>query len=1651
MQQADTTQEHVQGFRSVHRSQPPSTTSVPLDSPEVVHIECYTDPDTNKDYILWEDIQQAFYDALSVRNRTKVLPFAKGKDLRALEPRRIAALPDAVLDVVVGGESTAAELASMGRAMQHLSGDTPPQSPASSARRNPAYGDVLDALQNYNHMNVPASLSNRRGPQIIHDERKDDDDNPPTEQGYQTKAATKILLNPQDYDAAANMDLMRTMINANQGDIHAQVALGDRYKDGREVHQDHNAALDWYLKAAERGHPRAQYNIGLMYEEDDEEKNDKEREDKEGDDAVLQDNTKAFEWLFKSAVQGYVDAQVKVSQAYTNGAGVPKDNIKAMEWAVKAAENGHAGMQYNMGAAYENGQGVPQSDSRSFEWYLMSADQGFAEAQVRVARAFEGGRGVPEDGPTAVKWYTKAADQDLPLAQFALGCIHNLGRCGLPIDWSKAVDWFIKAAIQGHIEAQSMLRAIYNRSTARILFKVPLGPEDKSKIKDWFIKAVEQGAVHAQFCMGEMYSDGHGVQKDESKAFEWYLKAAEQVAVIVSFPCSGTGADAGNNNPLAQASDLSLDFDLDREMDRARSEGVLILRLAHLISSSILSQHSSSHTTQDKDIKPNKKSKRMQQADIIQEHVQGFRSVHRNQPPSTTSVPLSSPEVVHIDCYTDPDTNKDFILWEDIQQAFSEALSVRSKAKMLPFAKGKDLRALEPRRIAAVPDVVLDVVVDGKSEAASVERAVQELSLNTPPQSSSSSTRRNPAYGDVLEAMQNYNHIDFPASISHLRGPHTIHDEHKDDSSNTPTNQSHRLKTATKNLLNPQDETAAKDMTLMQTMVRANHGDIQAQVALGDRYKDGREVNQDSQAAMDWYSKAAEQGHPRAQYGIGLLYNQGFGNVPQDHTKAFDWLHKSALQGYPDAQAKVSQAYTDGAGVPKDNIKAMEWSVKAAENGHAGMQYNMGAAYENGQGVPQSDSRSFEWYLKSADQGYAEAQARVASAFEAGRGVPEDDRKAVEWYTKAADRGLAVAQFALGHVHRRGLCGVPKDWTKAVGWFVKAAVQGHIKAQSTLREIYDYTRFSPLDLQAQSKIKGWFFEAAGLGVVHAQCCMAYMYEEGSDVDKDNVKAFGWYLKAAEQGDDEAQSRVAFRYKRGLGVTESREKAIECSGKCTLHMEPIPASYIPTTSSHTTLQTHYLPDLTRSRRHRRNQPPSPASIPLDSPEVVHVDCYIDPNTNKDFIFWEDIQQAFNAAFSVWNKAKMLPFVRGKDYTILEPRRIAAVPDVVLDVVVGGELTAAEVASMERTVQDLSLNTPPRSSSSRARRNPAYGDILEALQNYSHMDVPAFSSHLRGPQAVHDERKDDSSNAPTEQGRQPSAVTKNLANPQDYDAAANMGLMQTMINAHHGDIQAQVALEDRYKDGREVHQDYQAAKDWYLKPAEQGHPRAQFNIGLLYRQGHDSDPKNHSKAFKWFLKAAVQGHADAQGMVSQSYTNGAGVPKDNIKAMEWSIKAAENGHAEMQHYMGDAYEKGHGVPQSDSKSFEWYLKSAGQGFAKAQVQVGAAFEAGRGVPKDGAKAVEWYTKAADQGLAVAQFALGHVHRQGVCGLPKDRSEAVDWYLKAAAQEHTDAQSMLRVIYYDCHPNVPGILENKSYPGSRSGSSRLLTKAQCMLRSV
>ncbi|KAF9545336.1 hypothetical protein EC957_011090 [Mortierella hygrophila] len=44
---------------------------------------------------------------------------------------------------------------------------------------------------------------------------------------------------------------------------------------------------------------------------------------------------------------------------------------------------------------------------------------------------------------------------------------------------------------------------------------------------------------------------------------------------------------------------------------------------------------------------------------------------------------------------------------------------------------------------------------------------------------------------------------------------------------------------------------------------------------------------------MEWFLKAAKQGHAASQYRIGLLYKYGEG-VPQDYIKALEWYTKAA-------------------------------------------------------------------------------------------------------------------------------------------------------------------------------------------------------------------------------------------------------------------------------------------------------------------------------------------------------------------------------------------------------------------------------------------------------------------------------------------------------------------------------------------------------------------------------------------------------------------------------------------------------------------------------------------------------------------------------------------------------------------------------------
>jgi TPR repeat protein len=62
------------------------------------------------------------------------------------------------------------------------------------------------------------------------------------------------------------------------------------------------------------------------------------------------------------------------------------------------------------------------------------------------------------------------------------------------------------------------------------------------------------------------------------------------------------------------------------------------------------------------------------------------------------------------------------------------------------------------------------------------------------------------------------------------------------------------------------------------------------------------------------------------------------------------------------------------------------------------------------------------------------------------------------------------------------------------------------------------------------------------GDVEAQFYLAFMYDNGNEVPKNDKTAVKWYTKAAEQGLAEAQFNLGVKYDNGEGVLSSNVKA-----------------------------------------------------------------------------------------------------------------------------------------------------------------------------------------------------------------------------------------------------------------------------------------------------------------------------------------------------------------------------------------------------------------------------------------------------------------------------------------------------------------------------
>ncbi|KAG0273802.1 hypothetical protein BGZ96_004656 [Linnemannia gamsii] len=317
---------------------------------------------------------------------------------------------------------------------------------------------------------------------------------------------------------------------------------------------------------------------------------------------------------------------------------------------------------------------------------------------------------------------------------------------------------------------------------------------------------------------------------------------------------------------------------------------------------------------------------------LTDEPTQPVRRVYENEEHSSNTAIASLSKVFRLAYHFDDVIGKNTVLWDDILAAF------------------KDVRffdILDPLRIAAVPGVTLDVVVTGQlvhpdstsSQEAQTKTPIKDLSLeslqtslpNTPQEQSTASSnnlatntiRRNPAYGLVDEALENYNHIDNPVTAPVRRGPQVILNNQSpsnDENDNEDSKAQHSPNKTQQNARAPQESTSITSRDCAETLIKATLGEKDAQAVVGDMYKDGQGVAQDYQAAMDWYLKAAEQKDPVGQRKVSSI-----GSVMEClKITRRPWTGIRKLVIKVDAQYNIGLLYRYGRGVPQDYGKAME-------------------------------------------------------------------------------------------------------------------------------------------------------------------------------------------------------------------------------------------------------------------------------------------------------------------------------------------------------------------------------------------------------------------------------------------------------------------------------------------------------------------------------------------------------------------------------------------------------------------------------------------------------------------------------------------------------------------------------------------------------
>lgn len=318
---------------------------------------------------------------------------------------------------------------------------------------------------------------------------------------------------------------------ADMGFLPSVTLLADIYLQGRLVPKDPGRAFGLYLKGAELGNGKCQYQVAVMYRDGDGTDVDLEESDKWfgrfARSATASNNVWAADWAsthdfdLADVVAIYArasDGGLVSAIAYEWGFEVRTNGVVSSETLNKMlflAANGNTDAMKKLGDYYYEGAGVKKDYLTAASWYEQATKFGDAWCMYRLGEMYRDGKGVGSDPDLAVKWFCKAMNRG-----FVPSCSAIIAMCVSkviddPVIYDNARSTLKRLALIGNVDA--------NLKYGNLFYDSYGTRRNCLEASKWYEGAALLGSSWAKTRLAGMYRDGDGIPRDREKSSHWYF------------------------------------------------------------------------------------------------------------------------------------------------------------------------------------------------------------------------------------------------------------------------------------------------------------------------------------------------------------------------------------------------------------------------------------------------------------------------------------------------------------------------------------------------------------------------------------------------------------------------------------------------------------------------------------------------------------------------------------------------------------------------------------------------------------------------------------------------------------------------------------------------------------------------------------------------------------------------------------------------------------------------------------------------------------------------------------------------------------------------------------------------------------------------